>query len=321
MKRLLVAGLLFFVGFCVFNAVQKSGSTQKPATTINAWEQPSKDAPTSNAPEPMKVSAMKLFVDYHRNEVAADNVYKGRLLAVEGTVVSINKDFLDKAYVELAALNEFENVQAHLDDGNQSSAAALQRGETVSLLCTGGGMVIGSPMLEKCSFYHPPDKTVAIANTPPIAVEEKPFAARQSTQHDDESAPVVSSASNSSLSQAVGVGVNDVHKIGGTVSAPILIYSAEPEFPDNARKDKVGCHVMVNMWVGTDGLPSHLRVIQEIYVDQNGHASSGPQSTGAGFGFDEKALDAVRQYKFKPAMQNGAPVLVELNVEVNFQLL
>jgi protein TonB len=37
-------------------------------------------------------------------------------------------------------------------------------------------------------------------------------------------------------------------------------------------------------------------------------------------GLDEKALEAVRQYKFKPAMENGKPVLVELNVEVNFQI-
>ena len=36
--------------------------------------------------------------------------------------------------------------------------------------------------------------------------------------------------------------------------------------------------------------------------------------------WDEKALEAVRQYKFKPAMENGKPVLVELNVEVNFQI-
>ena len=41
---------------------------------------------------------------------------------------------------------------------------------------------------------------------------------------------------------------------------------------------------------------------------------------GVGMGLDEKAMEAVKQYKFKPAMEGGKPVLVELNVEVNFQI-
>jgi TonB family protein len=37
-------------------------------------------------------------------------------------------------------------------------------------------------------------------------------------------------------------------------------------------------------------------------------------------GLDEKALEAVRQYKFKPAVFNGKPVPVEINIEVNFRI-
>jgi protein TonB len=92
-------------------------------------------------------------------------------------------------------------------------------------------------------------------------------------------------------------------RIGGGVSAPILIYSVEPEFSEEARKAKVAGNVLVNLWVDTSGNPSHVRVIR-----------------GVGMGLDEKALEAVRQYRFKPAMENGHPVLVELNVEVNFQI-
>ncbi len=92
-------------------------------------------------------------------------------------------------------------------------------------------------------------------------------------------------------------------RIGGGVSAPILIYSVEPEFSEEARKAKVAGNVLVNLWVDTNGNPSHVHVIR-----------------GVGMGLDEKARDAVMQYKFKPAMENGHPVLVELNVEVNFQI-
>ena len=92
-------------------------------------------------------------------------------------------------------------------------------------------------------------------------------------------------------------------RIGGGVSAPILIFSVEPEFSEEARKAKVAGNVLVNLWVDTNGNPSHVHVIR-----------------GVGMGLDEKAVEAVKQYKFKPAMENGKPVLVELNVEVNFQI-
>jgi protein TonB len=92
-------------------------------------------------------------------------------------------------------------------------------------------------------------------------------------------------------------------RIGGGVSAPVLIFSVEPEFSEEARKAKVAGNVLVNLWVDTNGNPSHVHVIR-----------------GVGMGLDEKAKEAVMQYKFKPAMENGKPVLVELNVEVNFQI-
>lgn len=92
-------------------------------------------------------------------------------------------------------------------------------------------------------------------------------------------------------------------RIGGSVSAPVLIYSVEPEFSEEARKAKVAGNVLVNLYVDQNGLPSHVHVIR-----------------GVGMGLDEKAVEAVKQYRFKPAMENGKPVLVELNVEVNFQI-
>jgi protein TonB len=92
-------------------------------------------------------------------------------------------------------------------------------------------------------------------------------------------------------------------RIGGGVSAPVLIFSVEPEFSEEARKAKVAGNVLVNLWVDQSGKPSHVRVLR-----------------GVGMGLDEKAMEAVRQYRFKPAMENGKPVLVELNVEVNFQI-
>jgi TonB family protein len=92
-------------------------------------------------------------------------------------------------------------------------------------------------------------------------------------------------------------------KIGGGVSAPVLIYSVEPEYTEQAKADKVGGIVLINFWVDEQGRPEHVRVRR-----------------GLGEGLDEKAVEAVKQYRFKPAMEGGKPVLAELNIEVNFKI-
>jgi protein TonB len=92
-------------------------------------------------------------------------------------------------------------------------------------------------------------------------------------------------------------------KIGGSVSAPVLIYSVEPEYTAQAKADKVGGIVLINFWVDEQGRPEHVRVRR-----------------GLGEGLDEKAVEAVKQYRFNPAMEGGKPVLAELNIEVNFKI-
>jgi protein TonB len=87
------------------------------------------------------------------------------------------------------------------------------------------------------------------------------------------------------------------------VSAPVLTYQVDPEYSEEARKAKFMGVVTVNLVVDEHGNPTKVRVLR-----------------GAGMGLDEKAKEAVMQYKFKPAMEGGKPVAVELNVEVNFQI-
>jgi|GEM_PF-1033595 len=94
-----------------------------------------------------------------------------------------------------------------------------------------------------------------------------------------------------------------VKQIGGGVKGPVPIYESEPEYTELARQDKVQGVVLVHLVVDEQGLPQHLHV-----------------SRGLGDGLNEKAVEAVRQYRFKPATENGKPVAVWLNVEVNFQL-
>ncbi len=94
-----------------------------------------------------------------------------------------------------------------------------------------------------------------------------------------------------------------VYQVGGSVRPPIVVYQVDPEFSEEARKAKFSGNVVVSLIVGADGRPRNVHVLR-----------------GVGMGLDEKAVEAVQQYKFKPATQNGKAVSVYLNVEVNFQI-
>jgi hypothetical protein len=112
----------------------------------------------------MRVSAMKLALDYHANEVQADNVYRGKHLLVTGLVTSISKDALDNVYLVLASENEFLPVHANLQENEAGAAANLHTMQLVHVDCVGGEMVIGSPQLNNCTIV--PDEPVAAPPSP-----------------------------------------------------------------------------------------------------------------------------------------------------------
>lgn len=94
-----------------------------------------------------------------------------------------------------------------------------------------------------------------------------------------------------------------VMSVGGGVSAPVVIRSVEPEFTAQARSANLQGSVSIQLIVDSQGNPQNVHVLRSI-----------------GMGLDEKAVEAVRQYRFKPAMYQGHPVAVQLIVEVTFHL-
>jgi TonB family protein len=57
-----------------------------------------------------------------------------------------------------------------------------------------------------------------------------------------------------------------------------------------------------------------------MVVDQRGAPQQVRVTRKLGMGLDEKAIEAVRKWKFEPAMKDGKPVAVQISVEVNFRL-
>jgi TonB family protein len=95
-----------------------------------------------------------------------------------------------------------------------------------------------------------------------------------------------------------------LYSVGGGVSTPVLIHSVEAEFSDEARRAKYQGVCLVSIIVDRNGVPQNPRVVRPL-----------------GMGLDEKALEAIKQYRFKPAMKDGkTAVPVMINVEIDFRL-
>jgi len=99
-----------------------------------------------------------------------------------------------------------------------------------------------------------------------------------------------------------GIG-GGVFRVGGGVSAPKAIYNPDPEYSEEARKARYQGTCVLSLIVGLDGKPRDIRVARSL-----------------GLGLDQKAIEAVNQWKFEPAQKDGRPVAVAINVEVQVRL-
>ena len=94
-----------------------------------------------------------------------------------------------------------------------------------------------------------------------------------------------------------------VYRVGGGVTAPSLLSKIEPEYTEAARAARYQGTVLIFVEVGPDGYAHNMKVMR-----------------GLGLGLDERAIDAISQWKFKPGIKDGQPVTVAATIEVNFRL-
>jgi TonB family protein len=85
--------------------------------------------------------------------------------------------------------------------------------------------------------------------------------------------------------------------------APQRVSSPAPEYTDEARAKRIEGSVLVRGVIGTDGRVTNIHVAR-----------------GLGHGLDQKAVECLRKWIFKPAVRDGEPVAVRANVEINFRL-
>jgi TonB family protein len=91
---------------------------------------------------------------------------------------------------------------------------------------------------------------------------------------------------------------------GGSLTAPVALYRPEPPYTEEARRAKLQGTVMLMIDIDIHGQAQNIRVVRSL-----------------GLGLDERAVEAVRTWRFKPAYRDGKPVMTTATIEVNFRLL
>ena len=106
------------------------------------------------------------------------------------------------------------------------------------------------------------------------------------------------------VDQEFALPASTAEKVGGEVKPPGVIQKTDPRYTGPAQAGKVQGMVLLSAVIGEDGVARDFTLLR-----------------GIGYGLDEKAAEAVKMWRFKPAMKNGRPVKVSVPIEVNFRLL
>jgi protein TonB len=96
---------------------------------------------------------------------------------------------------------------------------------------------------------------------------------------------------------------NGVYRVGGGVFGSVVIHKVDPEYSEEARSAKYQGTVVLAVEIDPTGTATNIRVHRSLRL-----------------GLDEKAVEAVKRWKFKPGQKDGKPVTVAATIEVNFRL-
>jgi TonB family protein len=95
-------------------------------------------------------------------------------------------------------------------------------------------------------------------------------------------------------------------RIGGDIAAPNLIYGPKPVYPPGAYARQAQDSVQLDTVIGKDG------TVQSVLVN--------PTQGGTNLELIQAAIDAVKQWRYRPALLNGVPLEVPMTVTVNFSM-
>ena len=236
-----------------------------------------------------------------RGRLAADGLYSDTArtyvrVSVSRYAIQLRymKDVTDSASDERETIATFSRA-AVVADGHAASTmlelsrllnAFLASYRRVNLLACGEGDGLEPPKIRKAAIPAKPRRVVSAPVEGPI---------RQRAIRIERWWPVPETEEEKR---------ERVHRIGDEVKPPTLVSKVEPEYSEKARQARVQGLVMLSVDIWKDGRPHNIRVVRSL-----------------GWGLDEKAVEAVRQWRFSPGTLDGKPVRTQAQIEVSFRLL
>ncbi|HST09701.1 MAG TPA: energy transducer TonB [Terriglobales bacterium] len=158
----------------------------------------------------------------------------------------------------------------------------------------------------------PPKIEIATSTAPHLGDPAAPAMPSPAFSNGTGSGGGIGSGTGGGVGKGAGPGIGEgrgggigggVFRVGGGVLAPKPIATPDPQYTEEARQAKYEGTCVLAMIVGPDGKPRDIRV-----------------QKGLGMGLDQKAIEAVRQWRFDPATKDGRAVAVQISVEVSFKL-
>jgi len=93
-----------------------------------------------------------------------------------------------------------------------------------------------------------------------------------------------------------------IEKVGGAVTAPKLLVAHEINNIVSALRADIEGTLAASLIVDAQGMPQNIQIVRSL-----------------GHGLDEQAIISLRSYRYLPAMHDGKPVPVAINVEIRFR--
>jgi TonB family protein len=146
------------------------------------------------------------------------------------------------------------------------------------------------------------DTTTELRNFSRADSETNFFTPPQDYRIVDETMPFTITWGSSPSSDAPDA--SGVYRIGPGVSPPVPTFQPEPQYTEEARQARIQGGILLSLVVGADGRARDIKVVRSL-----------------GYGLDEKAIEALEKWTFRPAQKDGKPVPVIASVEVFFRLL
>ena len=96
---------------------------------------------------------------------------------------------------------------------------------------------------------------------------------------------------------------SDQAKKDAKITPVHIVHRVPPVYPAEAKKNPVDGSVVLEATIMTDGTPENVRVVKSLRAD-----------------YDQSALDAVKDWRFAPAMKNGVPIEVQTHIDIHYSM-